>query len=728
MAEHAAAGPHREPPAPGRRDPRSARRAPRRRRVTSPASTRPRASTRTARRRCPKVRSSCSCCIGCASTGCGCSRSARASTTIWLPRETTAEAVVRDEHHRQATLHVSVANAITSLRLCSSLDWQQFFEKVSLVEQVLQRDPAGVYGRMDFLSRDRQRQAVEQLSSPTGGAQMRVALKAVESARRAAAAAGGTDRSAHVGYHLVGPGRVRLEADIGFKPRVAERVRARCFAHATAAYLVPIFMLTALSSPAASPTPAGRVAACAASIAAALLLLIPASDLAVAIVNRAVAWALPPRRLPRLQFADALPEDARTMVIVPTLLGSVRATQALVEHLEVLALGNLDARLHFAIVSDFLRRRCPAPAGRSGDHRRGAGRHHAAESAVRERPRRSLLLFPPRTAMERARTRMDGLGAQARQDRRVQPAAPGRHGDDVLRPGRTGWRSCRHVRYCLTLDTDTQTSSRRGQGTDRHHRPPAQSSGLRSRPRMRHRGLRHPPAARQRHAFERGRLAGLRGSTPVTRASIRTRRPCRTSYQDLFGEGIYAGKGLYDVDAFMAALANRVPENALLSHDLFEGLYARTALVSDVEVVDDYPSSVLAHARRQHRWVRGDWQILRWLFPYVPTRTGRQRNRLSADRPLEDPRQPAPQPRAAGPARAVHRRLVLSAWHRRRSGRCSRCCWSRSPSPSRCWSPWPARRLASAGACSAGPPWRICARRSPGRRSSSCSSRATPTT
>src|SRR5438128_1989704 len=99
-------------------------------------------------------------------------------------------------------------------------------------------------------------------------------------------------------------------------------------------------------------------------------------------------------------------------------------------------------------------------------------------------------------------------------------------------------------------------------------------------------------------------------------------------YQDLFHEGIFTGKGLYDVDAFAAALEGRVPENALLSHDLFEGLYARTALVTDIEVVDDYPSSVLAHARRQHRWVRGDWQILWWLFPFVPSPTGLRRNRL----------------------------------------------------------------------------------------------------
>ena len=135
--------------------------------------------------------------------------------------------------------------------------------------------------------------------------------------------------------------------------------------------------------------------------------------------------------------------------------------------------------------------------------------------------------------------------------------------------------------------------------------------------------------------------SGHTGVDPYTTAVSDT-------YQDLFAEGIFTGKGLYDVDAFIAALEDSVPENALLSHDLFEGLHARVALVSDVELVDDYPSSVLSHARRQHRWVRGDWQILFWLFPFVPSRRGLKRNPLTADRPLEDSRQPAPQPRGAG--------------------------------------------------------------------------------
>ena len=125
-------------------------------------------------------------------------------------------------------------------------------------------------------------------------------------------------------------------------------------------------------------------------------------------------------------------------------------------------------------------------------------------------------------------------------------------------------------------------------------------------------------------------------------------------YQDLFGEGIYTGKGLFHVDAFHATLEGRVPENALLSHDLFEGLYARAALATDVEVVDDYPPTVLAHARRQRRWVRGDWQVLLWLFPFVPSRRGIERNPLSIIsrwKILDNLRRSLVPPRARGHAR-----------------------------------------------------------------------------
>src|SRR5712691_8302513 len=161
-------------------------------------------------------------------------------------QETTAEAAIRGEHQRQAADQVSVANAITSLRLCSALDWREYVESVSLVEQVLQRDPAGAYGRMDFLSRDRQRQAVEELAPTSGEAQTRIALKAVESARQAVVRGSVADRQAHVGYHLIDGGRRDLEADVAYRPPLVKRLRRLMFAHTTLVYLGPIAIMTAL--------------------------------------------------------------------------------------------------------------------------------------------------------------------------------------------------------------------------------------------------------------------------------------------------------------------------------------------------------------------------------------------------------------------------------------------------------------------------------------------------
>src|SRR5712691_4856213 len=201
-------------------------------------------------------------------------------------QETTAEAAIRGEHQRQAAHQVSVANAIASLRLCSTLDWRQYVESVSLVEQVLQRDPAGAYGRMDFLSRDRQRQAVEELAAPSGDAQVRVALRAVESARQAAASGSPADRAAHVGYHLIDQGRRDLEADLAYRPPLGKRIRRLVFAYTTLVYLGPIAIMTALLLAASAAYLRHEGGSTRAVVVTLLLLLIPAADIAIELVQR----------------------------------------------------------------------------------------------------------------------------------------------------------------------------------------------------------------------------------------------------------------------------------------------------------------------------------------------------------------------------------------------------------------------------------------------------------
>ena len=538
----------------------------------------------------------------------------------------TAEEAIRGEHQREAAAQVSVANVITSLRLCSTLDWTEYVETVSLVERVLQRDPAGVHGRMEFLSRDRYRHAVEELAERTGEAQLRVALRAVESARQAAEAEGSAARAAHVGYHLIGKGRRELEADLAWRPGPRKRLRRFAFAHATAVFLGGIALATAALVGAGVAYARHSGGPPWAQVGVALLLLLPASEVAIGVVQRLAARFAPPRRLPRLDLSAGIPEDARTLVVVPTLLTSVGGVARLLEHLEVLALGNLDPRIHFAILGDF------------------------ADAAARDLPGDAAILAAARSGVEALNERLgEGRGDRFFLFHRVRQWNPAegvwmgwerkrgkleelnrllRGASDTSFEVQVGEPSVLpSVRYCITLDSDTRLPRDGAKKLvcviahplNRPHFDPdsgrvTEGYGI-LQPRV---SVTTASAAGSRFARI---FSGHTGVDPYTTAVSDT-------YQDLFGEGSFTGKGLYDVDAFTAALEGRVPDNVLLSHDLFEGIHARTGLVTDVEVVDDYPSSVLAHARRQHRWTRGDWQILGWLLPFVPTRAGLARNRL----------------------------------------------------------------------------------------------------
>ncbi len=538
----------------------------------------------------------------------------------------TLEEVIRREHQRQATVQVSIANAIASLRLCSDLDWATFVESVSLVERVLQRDPANAYGTMDFLTRDRYRQAVEMLAEKTGEEQVRVAMRAIGSARLCAERDGPAALSAHVGHHLIGAGRGDLEAVLAWRPGLVRTLKRQAFAHATALYLGAIVLATGLLMSVGIAYAEHTGARGVMQVFTALLLVLPASELAIQGIQRALAGLVRPKRLPRLDLEGGIPAEARTLVVVPTLLSSLDGVESLIEHLHVLALGNLDPYIHFAILGDHLdasERVLPGDAEILASAQAGIERLNARLSDGRGD--RFFLLHRDRAwnpsegvwmGWERKRGKLEELNRLLRGA--TDTSYTVQVGNLEVLP---------KVRYCITLDSDThlpRDAARKLIGIALHPLNRPRFDTIRQRVTSGY-GILQPRVS-VTTASAAGSLfariyAGHTGVDPYTTAISDT-------YQDLFGEGIFTGKGLYDVDAFAAALTERVPDNTLLSHDLFEGLHARVALVTDVELVDDYPSSVLAHARRQHRWTRGDWQILAWLFPWVPTRKGLEPNRL----------------------------------------------------------------------------------------------------
>ena len=539
-------------------------------------------------------------------------------------RGQTIEDAIRAEGRHQAAEQATMANLIGSLRLIATFDWSEFFESVSLVEQVLQRDPAGVYGRMDFRSRDRYRHAVEELADPTGDDQLRVALKCVERARQTGNQTR-DGRGMHVGYHLIGSGRRAFEESVDWVPNTKQRLRRLFFRYATPGYLGTIAVgTTALVAGAVLYAQARGWHAPALALVAALT-LVPASELTIQILQRLVSFLIPPRRLPRLEL-ERVPADARTMVIVPTILDRVEHVAQFLAHLEVQAVGNVDPHIHFAVLSDF--RDAPTEtlprdadileAARSGiealNRKHGNGRHD--RFFLFHRLRQWNESEGRWMGWERKRGKIEEFNRLLRGATDTSFAV--QVGDLSILP---------EIRYCITLDSDTRLPRDAARELVAIITHPLNRAVFDARlgrvvegygilqPRI---SVTYVSAAGSLFA----RLyAGHTGVDPYTTAVSDT-------YQDLFGEGIFTGKGLYDVDAFMSALDDSVPENALLSHDLFEGLHARVALVSDLELVDEYPSSVLTHARRQHRWTRGDWQILFWLFAFVPSRSGLRRNTL----------------------------------------------------------------------------------------------------
>ena len=522
----------------------------------------------------------------------------------------SVEQIIHSEHQRQAGAQVTVGNIITSMRLLSTLDWNDFFEKVSLIEPLLGKDPAGVYARMEFASRDRYRHVIERISKGTRTSELEIAQAAVDFATETN---DNPSPNKHVGYYLIDAGLPTLEAKFGYQPRSTERLRRFLLRHATGTYLGTLAFLTLLIVSLLVYTMRSRGAGWPILALAALLTLIPASDIALTVLNWDLTHFFPPRLLPRMDTADGIPENAATFVVVPTIFLNELQVHQLVERLEVHYLANHDDQVYFALLSDFPdaeSEETPTDShllaiAQSGidalNQRHGIERFHLFHRGRQWNPGENKWM-----GWERKRGKLEEFNRLLRGANDtsflVRTA-----GDELLKS----------IRYVITLDSDTQLPrdvARKLIGAAVHplNQPVIDASTNRVTYGY---GILQPRVSISLASASRSKLvqifSGYTGIDPYTTA-------VSDVYQDFFGDGNFTGKGLYDVDAFQRTLENRVPPNSLLSHDLFESLFARSALTTDIELLDDYPASYEAYAKRAHRWTRGDWQISHWLFPHVP--------------------------------------------------------------------------------------------------------------
>ncbi len=530
----------------------------------------------------------------------------------------TTSQLILTEGQNQAADQVSIGNSINSLRFLSSNDWREFVESHSLVEEILQGDPVGTYAAMDFATRDRYRHVVENIAKRSRDPEHMIATKAIRLAKAAwlKNQLNLEDRQSHVGFYLIDDGRPALERAAAMKlsPEILVAKLGRRF---------PLFFYFA-SILALTIGVTGLYLNCLDdnwSVLALVLLAVPFLMCAVQLGIGVMLWLttilVKPRQLPRLDFSAGIPPQHRTMVVVPTLLNSPDGVRDLLDNLEVRYLANRDENLHFALLTDLedaAQEVMPADAALVGLAR--AGIEELIQKYTDQRSDIFYLFHRPRRwnakegvwmGYERKRGKLMQFNALLRGVRESFAEIVG--DTSVLAD----------IRYVITLDTDTQLPR------EAAHQLVGSIAHILNRPVVdprRHRvtagyGVLQPrvgvslPSSR-RSWFVR-LFAGDPGLDPYTRV-------VSDVYQDLFSEGSFIGKGIYDVQAFEQCCGG-LPENTILSHDLLEGAYVRSGLLSDVVLFEEFPARYAADVSRRHRWMRGDWQILWWLLPWIPAQT-----------------------------------------------------------------------------------------------------------
>lgn len=530
----------------------------------------------------------------------------------FLDLGTTLEKSIEQEHYEQAARKVSTGNAIVSLKTISLLDWEEISASLNRVEQLLLHDPNHVYAQMDQESKAYYLHQIGLLAGKYQVPETRVARVAVGLAKQADRR---DPRASHVGYYLIGEGKGKLAAVLGGKSSPFMEQGYPPYYYGAIALVTGIIVVP-LSWYAYHLSGGNWVVTAVALLAA----LMPVGDVAIFLINRLVSSLVRPAFLPKLAFPEGIPEEAATMVVIPSLLPNEQKVEELLERLETYYLANRENNLYFTLAGDFKdASQATLPedeviiqAGLKGVER--LNQQYGAGKELFFYCQRERRLCPTQdryTGWERKRGALVEFNQLllGNEDTTYTTVSPGLE------------KLQGKIKYVITLDADTRLTidvAKKLIGTMVHP-------------------LHHPVINQERGVVEQGygliqprigiaiesanqsvftRLfAGSGGIDPYTTA-------VSDVYQDLFGEGIFTGKGIYDLQVFHQLLTETVPEGSVLSHDLLEGSYLRTGLATDVELIDGYPGSYSSFAARQHRWVRGDWQLLPWLFSRVKNRRG----------------------------------------------------------------------------------------------------------
>jgi cyclic beta-1,2-glucan synthetase len=524
--------------------------------------------------------------------------------------------LISAENQKQAAVQVSMRNSITSLRIFNVIDWRDFVETHSVVEQILRKDPAGIYASMDFPTRDRYRHVVEHISRKSKLSEEEVSHMAIRLCEEKAAIHSNAERDTHIGYYLVGNGlpetNKMTKIPWSFSGALHDTLKKNSFIF----YFMSILFITFAISVGIYIKTRSEQTSTGLLILIFGLSLICASQLAITIVNFFSTLFVRPLLLSRMNFSETIPPECRTMVIIPVIINSLPDIDSMVEALEVRFLANRDENLKFGLLTDLADAPLETlPGDMALEKRARQGIEELNKKYGKTENDLFYLFHRPRCwnpiekvwmGYERKRGKLSQMNALLR--------GKGEENFSIIVGNK---ESLLQVKYVITLDADTQLP--RGTAwkliaTMAHPLNRAFYNEKKQRVTEGY-GILQPRVTVSLPELTASNYARLHGNEPgidpYTRATSDV-------YQDLFAEGSFIGKGIYDVDIFEKALLGKFPENRILSHDLLEGCYARSGLLSDVQLYEKYPSSYSSDVRRRARWIRGDWQIAAWFFPFVP--------------------------------------------------------------------------------------------------------------
>ncbi len=536
--------------------------------------------------------------------------------------EASLEQIVSLEHQLQAELQITCGYLVQSLHLLERLPWRLTFSKISHLEKILLSDSKSEFEHLDLSSRDRLRSRAAIIARQLGVPETLVAQTAVKLAREEQKHDEQRSRKACLAYYLLDPegiAAMRVKLSEEARPRILPQIavqRRPSLSYSTGIILLFIGLVIVTAMWVNKGMPA-RPLTWAAIIAA---LLLPISDWVISIIHDVICKCCSPSILLRYDFSESLPEDARTMVVMPIIWSSIEEVDDVVDRLHVHYLANRQDNIHFSILADFYD---SSSKNQSSDDEIVA---HAVKRISALQKRYGMDKFFLFHRMRRYDPVDDiYMGWERKRGKLVEfvEVLTGRsetsysiiHGQiDILG----------EIKYVFTTDHDTQlpigvVSRLAGTIHFPYNRPRLNKNGTRV---IEGFGILQPRITVNFQSTQNSRFAALWAGEPGIDPYAFA---VSNAYQDFFGQGIFVGKGIFDVEAFQKTLVNRIPDHHVLSHDLLEGGFLRAGLTSDIEVVESHPSTFYAHERRAHRWIRGDWQLIKWLGENCKDRYGEMR-------------------------------------------------------------------------------------------------------